>query len=238
MSLMAKPEMARLMGIQQKAQINARYAALFKKLGLSADKVNQLKALLADKMSVASDVMSVASQQGIDPMENPEEFRQLMQSAQTEIEEKIKTMLGAAGYAQYQAYVQTESQRTIVSQLEQSLSYTSSPLSSTQSEQLLQILSESATTTSSTDSSGSENRPPAGEMGPPPDGDGSGGGGPRGPGSSYTITDSALAQAQSILTSAQYEALQELQQQQQAASQIRQQIFSSGGGGPPPPPGN
>jgi hypothetical protein len=52
-----------------------------------------------------------------------------------------------------------------------------------------------------------------------------------------TITDAAIARAQTVLSTAQVQALQEIQQQQQTAAQLRQQIFQSGpGSGPPAPP--
>jgi len=62
--------MARLMAIQQKAQIDARFAPLFKKLGLSPDKLAQFKSLLADRLSTPIDVMTAAGQQGINPMQD------------------------------------------------------------------------------------------------------------------------------------------------------------------------
>src|ERR1017187_10511217 len=122
--MMDRPESARLMAIQQKAQVDARYAALFKKLGLTPDKLAQLKTLLGDKLSTPIDVLTAAGQKGINPIQNAQEFRQLVQSAQGEIDDKIKSVLNSADYAQYQDYVQTEPQRAVVNQLQESLSYT------------------------------------------------------------------------------------------------------------------
>jgi hypothetical protein len=69
-------------------------------------------------------------------------------------------------------------------------------------------------------------------MGPPPSEGGTGGalwGG-------SIITDAAITQAQSVLSAAQIQALQEIQQQQQAAAQLRQQMFQNAPAGSPPPP--
>lgn len=252
-SLMDRPEAARLMAIQHKAQVDARYAALFRKLALSPDKLAQLKSLLADKLSTPIDVLAAAGQQGIDPVRSPQEFRQLNQSAQAELEDKIKTLLEPASYAQYQTYLQTEPQRSVVSQLQQALSYTDSPLSAAQADQLVQILADTSSSPGGAPSTGGSagvayfNRPTTGAnvtvaFGPfPPDGGGGLGGG--------LITDDAIARAQGLLSTAQVQALQDIQQQQQAAAQLRQLMFQNAGasgrgpvfipgaGGSPPVPG-
>ena len=249
-SLMDRPEAARLMAIQQKTQVDARYAALFRKLTLPPDKLAQLKSLLADKLSTPIDVLTAASQQGVDPMQNPQEFRQLLQNAQAELDEKIKAALDPASYAQYQNYVQTEPQRMVVNQLQQSLSYTETPLSPAQADQLVQILTD----TSSVRGGGAPgtggaavayvNRAGSGGSmvfavgSPPPDGGGFLG---------SLVTDDAITRAQSVLSASQVQALQEIQQQQQAAAQLRQLMLQNTGttgrgvapipgiGGPPPP---
>jgi hypothetical protein len=249
-SVMDRPEAARLLAIQQKAQINARYGALFRQLALSPDKLAQLKSLLADKLSTPIDVMAAASQQGIDPVRSPEAFRQLNQNAQTELDEKIKALLEPTGYAQYQSYLQTEPQRAVVNQLQQALSYTDTPLTAAQADQLVHVLAETAPSGSTGATAGANvgyvSRTLTGSnaavvAGPP---------GPEGAvmfGGSQ-ITDEAITRAQGFLATAQVEALQEVQQQQQAAAQLRQLMLQNAGpgrgpvlvpatGGPVPPPG-
>jgi hypothetical protein len=240
-SMMDRPEMARLLAVQQKAQVDARYAALFKKLGLPPDKLAQFKSLLADRLSTPIDVLAAASQQGVNPIQDPQAFRQLVQSAQAEIDGKIQALLDPGTYAQYQDYVQTEPQRAVVSQLQQTLSYTDTPLTAAQADQLVQILAQTAPARA-----GGASGPTVGYVAtagpggggaafamavPPPDGGG-------GPGGSL-VTDAAVAQAQGVLSTPQIQALQQIQQQQQAAAQLRQQMFqnaAAGGGMPPPPP--
>jgi hypothetical protein len=233
-SLLDRPEAARLMALQHKAQVDARYAALFRKLALSPDKLAQLKSLLADKLSTPIDVLAAAGQQGIDPVRNPQEFRQLNQNAQTELEEKIKALLEPASYAQYQTYLRTEPQRAVVSQLQQALSYTDSPLTAAQADQLAQILADTAASSGGTPSAGGSadvaffNRPTTGAnvtvaFGPfPPDGGGGLGG--------SLINNDAIARAQGLLSTSQVQALQDIQQQQQAAAQLRQLMFQNAGG--------
>jgi hypothetical protein len=228
MSLMDRPEMAQLMAIQQKGQIDARFAALFKKLGLPSDKLAQFRALLADKLSAPTDVLAAAGPQGVDPVRNPQEFTKLIQDTQSELDERIKSLLPPGGFAQYQNYLQTEPQRAVVTQLQQSLSYSDTQISPAQADQLVQILAE---TTPSRVGGG-----PGGAMsiamGPFP----STGVGP-GAWGATPITDEAITRAQSVLTTPQVQALQEIQQQQQAAAQMRQllmQNFNRRGSAPLP----
>jgi hypothetical protein len=239
-SLMNRPEAVRLMAMREKAMLNARYAALFKKLALSPEKLAQFQSLLADKLSVPMDVLTAASQQGINPMQNPQEFRQLVQNAQAEIEGKIKAALDPASYAQYQNYVQTEPQRMVVNQLQQSLGYTDTPLTTAQADQLMQILADtsavndggvitSGAAVTYVNRTGSGNSMVVAAVGnPPPDGGGGFGG--------SLVTDEAVTRAQSVLSTAQIQALREIQQQQQAAAQLRQQMMQNAGPGGAPPP--
>jgi len=104
LSRMDDPEVQRLTALQQKAQVNRRYAALFKSLKLTPEQLAQFKNLLVEKQTANTDALIAASQQGINPLQNPEEFRQLVASAQAEIDTKIKTTLGDDGYEQFQSY--------------------------------------------------------------------------------------------------------------------------------------
>jgi hypothetical protein len=242
-SLMNRPEAVRLMAMREKAMLNARYGALFKKLALSPEKLAQFQSLLADRQSIPMDVMTAAIQQGIDPMQNPQEFRQLVQNAQADIEEKIKAALDPASYAQYQNYIQTEPQRMVVNQLQQSLSYTDTPLTTAQADQLIQILTDTSTVNGGggapgtggaavtyVNRTGSGNSMVVAVITPPPDGGGGFGG--------SLVTDETVTRAQSVLSTAQIQALREIQQQQQAAAQLRQQMMQNPGpdGAPPPLP--
>ena len=244
--MMDRPEAARLMALQQKAQVDSRYADLFKKLGLPPDKLAQFKSLLADRLSAPIDVLAAASQQGINPIQDPQAFRQLVQGTQAEIDGKIQALLDPGAYTQYQDYVQTEPQRAVVNQLQQSLSYTDTPLTPAQADQLVQILAETAPARGAGSAAGATvayvNRtggtaggPVAFAMAvPPPDGGGGAG--------ASLVSNDAITRAESVLSTPQVQALQQIQQQQQAASQLRQQMFqnvTTGGAvlPPPPPPG-
>jgi hypothetical protein len=226
MAMMDNPDVQRLMALQQKGALSGRYGALFKNLHLNPDQLSQFKNLLVEKQMVSTDVMIAATQQGINPMSNPKEFAELMRSTQADIDSKIKSTIGDDGYAQYQNYQQTQGQRNVINQLEQSLSYTDTPLTSTQSEQMVQILSQG--------SAGNATGAQIMIAGP------GGGGAPAGGGPGSRITDATITSAQGVLSPPQIQALQEIQQQQQAAQQLARVMMQNQGRGsamPMPPPG-
>jgi hypothetical protein len=233
-ALMDKPEVQALMAVQQKAALATRYAALFKSLGLSPDQADKVMGLLAQKQTALQDVMAAAREQGINPRTDPTGFGQLVSSAQADINSSLKSTLGDAGFAQLQQYDQTMPQRNVVNQLQQSLSYTSSPLTDAQTDQLIQILASNAPQrqngAAATDAGGF-----GGGFRAAFGGGGPGGGGFGGGGGGATITPNAVIQAQTVLSTTQVQALQQLQQTQQAQQQmqqlIRQTITGQGGNG-------
>lgn len=202
-ALMNNPKFAKLMNAREKQMISARYAALFKSLvqsgKLTTEQVESFQSLLAEKQTTMRDIMTAAREQGIT---DRSQIDQLVKSAQAELDAQLQSTLGADAYAEYQAYEQTYPQRSLVSQLEQSLSYSSSPLTDAQSQQLLEVLASTSTASA------------GGEGGPP------GGGGPGGPGGGVTITDATLTAAQSVLSAAQLQALTELKEQQTAQREL------------------
>jgi hypothetical protein len=246
--LMNKPEVQAIMSLQQKAAIEARYSALFKNLNLPPDQIEKLKTLLADRGTTIADVVSAARDQGIDTRENTDAFRKLVADAQNEINNSIKAVIGEQGFAQLTTYEQTLPQRNLVNELQQRLSYTSTPLTSAQAEQLVQILAVNAPQRSNTGVEGSSasstfTQVAVGFAG------GRGGLGGRGgdmagmigalggPGvgmlvgaldgggranAAAPVTPAAVTQAQTVLAAPQLAALQQIQQQQQAQQQLRQ----------------
>lgn len=234
--LMAKPEVQALMAQQQKAAVEGRYAALFKNLNLTPEQAEKLKTLLADRMNTGRDVAEAARAQGIDPREDRETFAKLLTDAQTTLDNSIKSVIGEQGYSQLQTYEQTMPQRNLVEQLQRQLAYSDSPLTTQQSEQLVQILAANAPQRTTTDTT----QTTVGGRGGAdfifaPGGGGPGGmGGPvgaimiGGPGggssASATITSNAVAQAQTVLNTSQVTALQQLQQQQATQQQLQQVI--------------
>jgi hypothetical protein len=224
MAMMDKPEIQKLMAIQQRSALDARFAALFKNLNLSPAQLEQFKNLLVEKQTALTDALAAARAQGINPRADPEDFQKLIASAQAEADNNIKVALGDAGYAQYQQYQQTLPQRNVVTQLAQSLSYTSTPLTADQTEQMVSILA--ANTPASNNSPGNTIRATV-----------VAGFGIGGPGQTSPITNDAITQSQTILSPAQVTALQQLQATQQAQAQLqaamRNQFRNSGPAGGP-----
>jgi hypothetical protein len=247
--LMMKPEVQAMMNLQQQADIDRRYAALFKNLNLQPEQVDRLKALLAERSTAIMDVMAAARDQGIDPRQNPDAVRKLVADAENEINNSIKSTIGETGFAQLTSYEQTMPQRAVVNQLEQRLSYTNTPLTSAQAEQLVQILASNPAQQPATSAG-------AGPAGPQPGRGPDFGGmvvGMFGPGAApmvgmmeagrgggaATVTPAAVTQAQTILSPPQTQALQQIQQQQQSQQQLRQIVNETLSANPPPsPPGS
>lgn len=217
MAMMDKPEIQKLMAIQQKAGLDARYATLFKNLNLTPAQLDQFKNLLVEKQTAMTDALAAARAQGINPRTDPQDFQQLVTDAQAEADNNIKATLGDAAYAQYQQYQQTLPQRNVVNQLAQSLSYTNTPLTSDQTEQMVQLLA--ANTPASSNSTANSLRATVTA------GFGIGGG------QTSPITNDAITQAQTVLSSTQVQALQQLQATQQAQAQLQAAMRSQFGGG-------
>jgi hypothetical protein len=143
--LMKDPEFANAMRLRQRADLDRRYAGLFKELNLPADKLDALKDLMIERQTAAMDVFATAQSQGLNPRENREELRQLVQSTQSEVDASIKATLGDAAYARYENYNTTQPQRATVNRISESLSYSSTPLNSSQSQQLVTIMAQNNT---------------------------------------------------------------------------------------------
>ncbi|MET0263434.1 MAG: hypothetical protein ABW223_11085 [Rariglobus sp.] len=208
-ALMANPEFAKAISLQQRAALDNRYSDLFKKLNLTPAQLEQFKSLLVERQNARMDVMMAAREGGLNARDNREELRKLTAEAQAEVDANIKATMGESVYNQYQGYEATQSQRNLVSQLDQRLSYSSTPLNSTQTDFLVSALAASSSTQA--------NDQPQG-------GPGNWGGGNR-----VTITDAVIQQAQSILAADQVAALKQLQAEQQAQQQVRDMMRSGGG---------
>jgi hypothetical protein len=209
LALMDDPKFAKLMATEQRGQLDSRYAALFKNLKLSPEDLDKFKSLLVEKQNSMRDVMSAARAQGLNPQTDRTAFQQLVSQTNSEVDASIQATLGAAGFQQYQQYEQTLPERNLVSQLDQRLSYSNTPLNPDQQDQLMQVLAQAA---------------------PPSSNDNPARGGPNGP--RFNVTDQAISQASSVLTPDQVAALQQIQQEQQAQRQIFQQMRQQ----QPPPP--
>lgn len=219
-AMMENPEVQKLMAMQQRGMLDSSYALLFKNLNLTPEQLDKFKNLLVEKQMAMMDVMAAARTEGINPRTDPDGFRKMIAAAQADIDTSIKATLGDTGFNQYQQYQQTFPQRNTVNQLQQSLSYTNTPLSDVQANQLVQVLAQSSSTTKT----GNTNRNFTNFMGP-------GGMAMGGSGGGAPVTTEDITQAQGLLSAPQVQALQQLQQQQQAQQQLQQTMRQNMGGG-------
>ncbi|QYM77593.1 hypothetical protein K0B96_09660 [Horticoccus luteus] len=225
-SFFDNPEAQKLVAMQQRAALDGHYATLFKKLALTPAQLAQFKNLLVEKQSALIDVAAAARAQGINPRTDRDEFRQMVTQAQTEVDNNIRSVLGDDGYADYQQYQKTLPQRTAVDQFAQRLSYTSTPLTDAQTDQLVQILADTAATNANPASGLSARGNMLASMGVSMGG--------------AQISNEALTRAQGVLSPDQLTALQNYQQeqlqQQELMRSLRQQREGAGTAPPRPSP--
>lgn len=214
-SLLDNPEAQRLLAIQQKGTLDARYSALFRMLNLSPAQLEQFKDMLVEKSTSITDVVVAARSQGMTGRENRDEIQTLVQQTQAEVDAGIRALLGDSAFAQYQAFEQTQPQRAVVGQLEQRLSYSGTPLTPQQSERLVQVLAANAPPRQP-NSGGGAMQTIAVRAGP------AGGAVSFGGAGGAPIPDQAVQQASTVLNPSQLQTLQQLQQEQQAQVQLNQ----------------
>ena len=228
--LAGNPEFQRLLAIQAKGRISQTYGPLFKSLNLSPDQLSQFQSLLADKQQSLMDVMQAAREQGINPRVDPDGFKTLVNQAISQTDATIQQTLGDAAYQQYQQYQQTLPERNVVNSLQQQLSYTQTPLTDDEANQMIALLSQTQPQRAGNGTSGTSS---GGDPGPSAMSLVNGGGTAR-------VTNDGVTQAQGVLSAPQLAALQQIQLQQQAQQQMQQLMRSAnqgtGGGGTTPPP--
>jgi hypothetical protein len=200
-SLLEDPFYRKLQASSVRGKLDARYAALFRSLRLKPDKIIQLKNLLVERQMAQTDAIEAANSQGL----GSEAVNQAQTDATASVDSEIKADLGDVGYEQYQEYEKTQSERGVVNQIQQALSYTSTPMGDEEANQLVEALRQAAfgqeyakSTTITIASDGTMLASP-----------------PR-----YTVTDRSMAYAQNVLSPEQMQALQTIQEQQQAQQQI------------------
>lgn len=235
MQVLDNPDYQTLMNLTQKGMLDGRYAALFKQLKLTPQQLEQFKELLVEKQTAVMDVLAAARAQGLDMRNDGEAIRTMMKATQDELDANIRTALGDTAYDAYQDYERTLPTRNVISQLENRLSYSATPLSESQSQDMVRILAET----------GEAGRVPAIRTATPAV---SLAGGPGtnvqmgaaiaiASGGGVMITDATVDRSRSVLAADQVAALQELQQEQQAARQLGRTMRAELGSRLTPPTG-
>jgi hypothetical protein len=140
---MDDPTIQRLRDAQRIALINRAFGAFFRNAHLSPQQISAFQRLMMERWDAQTDVILAATRQGINPLENPQEFRTMVRNAQNEVDRQIQSTLGPDLYSQFQNYQRTQGQRNVVGQLQQDLTFTDAPLSPTQTQQMAQIMTQS-----------------------------------------------------------------------------------------------
>jgi hypothetical protein len=216
--LAANPEFQRLLALQMKSRISVTYGPLFKALNLAPDQLAQFQSLLADKQQALVDTLQAAREQGINPRSDPDGFKTLVNQSISQVDTSIQQALGDAGYQQYQQYQQTLPERNTVNSLQQQLSYTQSPLTDDEANQMVQLLAQNQPQRAGGGTAGTEN---GGDGGPNLMNLINGGG-------TAKITPETITAASGVLSAPQVSVLQQIQSEQQAQQQMQQLIRNAG----------
>lgn len=229
------PEFQKLLALEQKGSVDAKYAALFRRLKLNPEQQTQLESLLTDRQNAFADAMIAAHEQGLTGKDARDLANTVANSTQKQIDGSIKSLLGQQGYNQYQNYVQTLPQREAVNQLAQQLSGTATPLTAGQQDRLVQVL---ASTAAAQKANPAANVPATKAVPPVAPLPGALGGLGVSSAPSAPITTAAVAQAQTFLATQQTAALEQMHQQQQAQKTISNVLNGKSAAGlPKPAPG-
>ncbi len=135
------PDMLKAMRDQQASMIKMQYGPLIKQLNLSQEQTDKFYQILLDGASKGLEAMQSGKF-------NPDDAKSFKQSTEAE----LQTLLGDAGYAQYQDFTESIPDRTMLT-LNQD-NFADNPLSDTQQQQLLQAMKaarQSVTANNATD---------------------------------------------------------------------------------------
>ena len=218
--LMKDPEFRRLQGLVNARFMDQNFAGLYKQLNLSPENLAKFKALANERIASAQDAYGMAMEQGIDPQKDPAGFKAVMKSAMDAVDTQIKAVIGDDGWKTASTYATTMQQRAVATQLQQSLSYSSAPLTDDQANQVTALLAanpaprDPAAVVTVVNIEGmpiTMKGYQAGYAGP------YGGIQPE-----ASVSDAALNQAAGVLSQQQVAALKQLQQVQQSQQQLGQ----------------
>lgn len=139
--MMNDPETRETMRQQQRGMITQMYADFIKMRGMSALQSEQFIDLLLDKqMALATgdfQALSIQKQNATGRMD-----RAQIASLSAETDRQLQMLLGTGGYAEYQQYEQTTTDRTALMQVRQQFALNNTLLRDDQANALLQVLTE------------------------------------------------------------------------------------------------
>lgn len=192
------PEFQRLKSLARQGVLDYRYADLFRKLNLTPEELEKLKALLVERQNIRGDVMAASRQEGLNLRENRDAIQNLIRENEADSNAALRSLLGEAGYETFAQYESTQTERNLARQIDQRFSYTATPLSASQSEQLITLLATARTAQN-----------------------------PQRPGA-VMLNDTVIAQARGFLTPTQVDALVQMQTEVNAVRNMAQLLRAQG----------
>jgi hypothetical protein len=224
MAMLNNPGMQKMMATMARSGLDQRYGPLFRKLKLSPADLAKLKDQLIEKQMSGLDVLQAAQAQG-GAAADEKVLTEVMGGVQGELDANIHSLLGDAGFKQFEDFNKNAGSYGLLDQVERRLGYTNSPLQTTQSDALMRVLSETAKAPDST-----------GEMGKNPMSSlmqGMAGGNPMVAAMTEPrITETTITAAEKVLTPTQVEVLRQLQtEQEERATSFQAMRGLMGGGG-------
>ncbi len=142
--LLKEPEFQVLFLANQRAELNARYGALFRQLHLSPEKAEAFKDIAARREEQSMDVQAIMREKKVGH-EDPG-IAQSWQQINTTYQNEMRRLLGDTDYQKFQDFDHTTQARNIVSGLAGgSVTVLREPLTAEQSEQLVQIMATTKT---------------------------------------------------------------------------------------------
>lgn len=97
-------ERVRLDTLIRKGELDYEYASLFRQLRLSPEPLDKLKTLIVERNQAIYDAVKLAKNQGLEPA-TPSEQNAIGESATTEIDQRIASLLGTERYTQFRDWI-------------------------------------------------------------------------------------------------------------------------------------
>ncbi len=141
----SNPDYARVYVEKYRAELQLKYAPLYRALGLSAGQIAEFEAALTENMQAVTEIWGAASAQGIDSGRDSAAATAVakMTSDPAKVrDEKLKALLGDAGFAQFERFNAPDAQavRDLVTSLAANLYASDTPLMGSQGERLTEII--------------------------------------------------------------------------------------------------
>ena len=136
-SALQDPDFLRKLSIVQKQWIADHYDKLFQSMNLDSAEKEKFIKLLAEKQIAKADAAGAMQDVGLSPGESP---LSVIADAQKDINSQIEQLLGREKYNAYYHFEMTDGLRTTLGRLQESLAYTSEPISDAVVESMVEIL--------------------------------------------------------------------------------------------------